>query len=1227
MAKSIQERLNGLERKYKNLCCTIVNNPTPEAAGCISFTDITWDAFLTAVENGSIADCYYNITDRPNSGEDPLYVLVEKGFPNFDNEVRRGQQALASFCVGENADEAGCFNIYATTPITFVPFFAACTILVKCDTSNYVGTVAIIETTPPISVTIVAENDGLLYLSECPLDVMDITIEFFDGVRCVVEGEAISVRPCTLPVLGDLICASGGLQATITNIDAITGAFTILPITGSWIGVSTFFPCDDAKCDICMPLYTPVSFPLNSEPICFSAKTLGQGPYSSQMLLASDGNLYGVLSESPVETGQLYRLDPVTEIITVLWEFLGNVGGYGPRTSLVEEAGIIYGTTARGGIDDEGTIWQYEIATALFSTIHSFDYINGSQPYSGQVILSGSALGIYGVTQYGGNNDAGVIYYYEIATGTFIVLLYLYDYNILYPQGTLVEVLPGILWGTSYEGGAFDVGTVFQYDTTNGDLTIIYSAYSEGEKAVYLSGGVFLASDGNVYVQTFEGGLLGDERGLLLKFSNIGITNDVSIVARFTIDKGGYSDAVRPVEIGGILYGVTSQVGNNPITHAKGEGTLWSYNLSTEVFEILYYFDGTTVGDSPHSSLQVVGTNLYGLTTYDDVVGKGSIFKFDTLTNEMSLVHYLASYLGSSSDLATLVCSAIDNPAYVCTVIGGCVYVTGTQFAEDNGQILEVRTLYTLEYSLFSADPTIGNTLIYASGDSSVLGTIVDVDTLTQQMKVEWSSLFVPSVIVPFSYQELENSNAGVIDSVLGSQVIYTATPFTGGDPFPHNMPCYYNSVADIIVDYPMSQAFTKTEIQKFIEDQTLVPGAFYYIKGLDAGLYGGTSCILQASTPNKFNVRGMGLFHTPKYEVYSIFSPLENYVIGDTVIWGGQEWTAQEDFAPTPAFSSFFISPAWSSGATTSIIFVAAANLIGSWNIGDEIDAYGLPGLFILDMYIGQTPYSVTYLVVSSAYNYSLPTTINNITTGGTLEWSEGELVMDIPNNIGYTEQWDEITYDQDGDFITSRKDLSQNYVEQSFQGFIAMQQTLSARSITAFQWGRPFTFFGGAWIVGNKGNTVIESLFYTLNFKGHTLQNNKLEIFSTVSCNGTDFLYSDLIGNTFRNSQMFNITTSFDWTIMFHNTFINSYVADSDISVNSWGCIFTNCELVLLTGTVGTLLNLNFEHIYASIDISLSSSVYVGIDYKVFQDSSGAVRIMSIDGSGNATYPLITI
>jgi hypothetical protein len=1225
MSKSIQERLKSLERQYKGLCCKVAKIGDIEPAGCITITDITWTEFITAIDNGSIADCYYNITDRPNSGTDPLYVLVERGLPNFDNEVRRGQQALASLCLGEQKDENGCYNIYSVSSSEVIPTKVGCGIVTKCaETIAEVGDMVVFPDLGPTEYEIVSIYKDVIFFNEdCP-EIKGERKFLINGTECIVDA-IYRQRSCKEPLsVGMFICSDNDLQATITSINPITGAITFEPTSGSWIGVSFFWPCEIDKPVDCFyimpPIAEPTSTPLNSEPICFEKKLLGYKPYSSQMLLASDNNLYGVLTEGG-RYGQLYSINPTTDLVEIVYEFNNNNLGVHPATSLVEEAGIIYGTCVSGGTYGFGSLWSYEIATQTFTFLYGFETLEGAYPYSGLVIVSGT---IYGVCQRGGLNEAGTLWSYEISTNTFTLLKDLKPENVYFPQGTLVEVLPNKLWGTSYEGGIDNWGTVFQYDIITDTISIIYSLGSEGLGASSASGGVFLASNGNVYLQTYKG----DQAGLLIEISNIGTTNDINVVYNFNAFDGGYSDAVRPVEIAGVLYGVCSELGNN-----DGRGTLWSYNLTTETFTLLHTFtQSSEVGFDLFNSLQVVGTNLYGLTNSDKLGftrNTGSIFKFNTLTQEISLVKYLDSLLGSPEDIALITCAALDNPDYVCTVIGNCVYITGSQYAEDNGSVIEVRTVYTLDYIPDSVDPTVGDILLLDDGSNDVLGTIVDVQPSAPHIKVEWTYPTDPYGLITFNYIEQNSGSTGEINGVSGSQLVQTTTPFTGGDPFPRNVPCYYNAKADVIVDYPMSQAFTKAQVQKFIEDQTLVPGAFYYIKGLDPSLYGGTTCILQADSPNRFNPKGIGLFHTPDYSKYPIFNKEvgsgQNYTQGSIVIWGGQMWVLEEyDGNPVDFITPYLLTSQFNNNSSSCVVFVNANSATGSWSIGDVVDFQGSSAT-ILDLYIDEVNIGYSYLILDAPYNYVNQTDITNITSGGSISLSNGEMpasMFPIPDYTGYIETWEEIIYDQDFDFITFRQDISLNSVQQLPAFYSDYGAPLVSRSIRAFQWGNPFSYEN--WI-GLGNNKVDNAIFETINAViDMSIYNNTVINFSFVSLSAGIPILAQFSDNTFRNSYFQNNTFDTFWSSFNGNT-LNSSGLSQCVFIFSFN--FNTLNSSYLQVTIQFLNDIFFEKVVYFGDISTATIIYGTGVLRVMRDQLGATKVVYLNGLGNIVSSDITV
>ena len=137
--------------------------------------------------------------------------------------------------------------------------------------------------------------------------------------------------------------------------------------------------------------------------------------------------------------------------------------------------GYLYGVTADGGSGGSGQGAIYRIAHdgSGFSVLHSFGPIDsnlantgGARPRAG--LLVGNDGRLYGATQLGGPNGAGVLYRMEVDGSAFTVL---YAFSALsrrgtnrsgaYPTGDIVFDETGRLCGTAYAGGGSGFGTVY----------------------------------------------------------------------------------------------------------------------------------------------------------------------------------------------------------------------------------------------------------------------------------------------------------------------------------------------------------------------------------------------------------------------------------------------------------------------------------------------------------------------------------------------------------------------------------------------------------------------------------------------------------------------------------------------------------------------------------------------------------------------------------------------
>jgi uncharacterized repeat protein (TIGR03803 family) len=226
-----------------------------------------------------------------------------------------------------------------------------------------------------------------------------------------------------------------------------------------------------------------------------------------------NGNFYGTTPEGGASSacrgsgcGTIFEITPGGMLIT-LHSFTGHDGhGYGPHGALVQATnGNFYGTTAGGGANNKGTVFEISPGGQL-TTLHSFDYADGAQPMAGLVQATNGNL--YGTTFYGGaNNSSGCNDYgcgtvFEITPGGRLTTLYSFcsqpgcsdGYNL---TAGLVQATDGNLYGTTTEGGANGLtsGTVFEI-TPGGKLTTLYSFGSQPDDGIYPNG-LVQATNGN----------------------------------------------------------------------------------------------------------------------------------------------------------------------------------------------------------------------------------------------------------------------------------------------------------------------------------------------------------------------------------------------------------------------------------------------------------------------------------------------------------------------------------------------------------------------------------------------------------------------------------------------------------------------------------------------------------------------------------------------------------
>jgi uncharacterized repeat protein (TIGR03803 family) len=328
---------------------------------------------------------------------------------------------------------------------------------------------------------------------------------------------------------------------------------------------------------------------------------------------------------------------------TTLADFTGSANGADPNYgNLIEGTdGNFYGTTYGGGVYDEGTVFQATpggTLTTLYSFCSQTSCTDGSNPSSTLVQFEGN---FYGTTEFGGPNSEGIIYeggtVFEVTPSGQLTTLYTFCSQPgctdgAYPFAGLVRGTDGNFYGTTLEGGANGLGTVFKI-TAGGTLTTLYSFCSQSgcTDGVEPAAGLIQGTDGNFYGTTVNGGTAG--AGTVFKITPGGtLTTLYSFCSQSGCADGAVPYAPLVQATNGNFYGTTVNGGVN-----GNYGTVFEITPAGQL-TTLYGF-AFTDGAYPYAGLiQASDGNFYGTTQNGGTSGYGTVFGI-TPTGQLSTLH------------------------------------------------------------------------------------------------------------------------------------------------------------------------------------------------------------------------------------------------------------------------------------------------------------------------------------------------------------------------------------------------------------------------------------------------------------------------------------------------------------------------------------------------------------------------------------------------------------
>ena len=298
---------------------------------------------------------------------------------------------------------------------------------------------------------------------------------------------------------------------------------------------------------------------------------------SGNLIMDKQGNLYGTALEGKGGSGVVYKLTPSGKE-TILHNFEGGIGTKDPKVPesglLMDNAGNLYGTTICGGASKNcytGTVFKLA-KNGKLTVLHSFTGGSDGGAPMASLIMDNAGI-LYGTTFTGGDvscklqgyTGCGVVFKLDPSGKETVLHAFAGKADGAFPLGggvSLVTDASGNFYGAAGYAGAFGgqcgiygCGTVFKIDT-NGNFTVVHTFSKDGLEGESPNGALAIDPAGNLYGTTQTGGAAG----------NYGTIFEVSSTGKFTVlhSLNGGTDGATPFagltrDSAGNLYGTAYQ--------------------------------------------------------------------------------------------------------------------------------------------------------------------------------------------------------------------------------------------------------------------------------------------------------------------------------------------------------------------------------------------------------------------------------------------------------------------------------------------------------------------------------------------------------------------------------------------------------------------------------------------------------------------------------------------
>ncbi len=347
----------------------------------------------------------------------------------------------------------------------------------------------------------------------------------------------------------------------------------------------------------------------------FSSAIKGESPNAS-LFQANNGRFYGLTKQGGnYNGGALYKFNAINNNLKADISFIRYLFGIEPVGDLIQTSNNkIYGMTKLGGLNYKGQIFEYDINSGTITTVYSFGDSSGIKEPFGNLILASNGM-LYGMTMEGGFAYSPIIFEFNPNTYAFSKKVDMYINGVALGFGILIQASNGKIYGATNTAGPNHAGTIFEYNINSNTISTVYSFGTNLQNGKNPSGGLVEGNNSKLYGTTYEGGLY--NKGVIYEFDFLNKTS--TVVHSFSGINGTRPIGSLLFASNGNFYGICASGGT------YNNGTIYELNMNLNTLSTKHDFIKKSYPNSsyyPHlievSNYTSISENNYNSQSYDN---------------------------------------------------------------------------------------------------------------------------------------------------------------------------------------------------------------------------------------------------------------------------------------------------------------------------------------------------------------------------------------------------------------------------------------------------------------------------------------------------------------------------------------------------------------------------------------------------------------------------------